>query len=240
LKLSSFRHSHAASRHRGIAFTIVEVMLAIGIFAMVLTAIYSIWIAILKGTRAGMKAAAEVQRSRIAMRTLEDAFLTTEMFYANMNLYLFYADTSGDMAAVSLVGRLPESFPGVDRYGDQVVRRVSFYTQPGRDGTSDLLMTQAPILANTNSGWQPYTVTLSRDVTLFQLEFYDLQKAEWLDEWKYTNKLPSLVKIALGLGKSSHGGGPYDLVTSLVALPSVGVGGELQGVGPGVTRTNAP
>jgi type II secretory pathway pseudopilin PulG len=223
-----------------VAFTIVEVMLAIGIFAMVMTAIYSIWVAILKGSKAGLKAAAEVQRSRIAMRTLEDAFLTTEMFLANMNLYLFIADTSGEMATVSLAGRLPESFPGVGRYGDQVVRRVSFYTQPGKDGTFDLIMTQAPILANTNAGWEPYTLTLSRDVTLFQLEFYDAQKGEWLDEWRYTNQLPKLVKIALGLGKSSHGGGPYDLVTSLVALPSVGVSGELQGVGPGIVRTNAP
>jgi len=213
-------------------------MLAMGIFAMVLTAIYSIWIAILKGTRAGMKAAAEVQRSRVAMRTLEDAFLTTEVFRANIDLYRFYADTSGDMAVVSLAGRLPESFPGVGRYGDQVVRRVSFCTKPGRDGTSDLIMTQYPVLANTNAGWEPYTLTLSRDVTLFQLEFYDVKKDEWLDEWKDTNSLPKLVKIALGLGKSSHGGGPYDLVTSLVALPSEGVPGDLQGVGA-IVRTNA-
>ena len=99
-------------------------------------------------------------------------------------------------------------------------------------------MTQYPVLANTNAGWVPYTVTLSRDVTLFQLEFYDLKKDEWLDEWKDTNSLPKLVKIALGLGKSSHGGGPYDLVTSLVALPSEGVPGDLQGVGA-IVRTNA-
>ena len=225
-------------------FTILEIMLAIGIFMIVLTAIYATWMAILKGTRSGLKAAAEVQRSRIAIRTLEDAFLTTEMFMANMNAYLFVADTSGDFAQVSLAARLPASFPGVGRYGDQVVRRVSFYTESGKNNTMDLVMTQAPILANTNAGWQPYTLTLARDVTLFQMEFYDAIKGEWLDEWRFTNQLPKLVRIALGLGKSAKNArDPYDLVSTLVALPSIGVGGDVQGAGPqpgGVPRPGAP
>jgi hypothetical protein len=204
-------------------------MLSIGIFAMVLTAIYAIWIAILRGSQAGMKAAAEVQRSRVALRALEDAFSSSEYFVANMSYYLFFADTSGDMAAVSIASRLPESFPGVGQYGAQVVRRVSFYTVPGRDGMSDLIMSQAPILLATNSTYQAYTITLARDVTFFQLAFYDAQKNEWLDEWKYTNNLPRLVQIALGVGKSSgNANKPSQLVYSLVALPSVGVTPDVQ------------
>src|SRR5262245_10956897 len=78
-----------ASRSR-LAFTILELMLAISIFAIVLTAIYAIWIAILRGSKAGLKAAAEVQRSRIALRALEDAFTSAEYFMANMNHYLFF------------------------------------------------------------------------------------------------------------------------------------------------------
>jgi len=128
------QYSKLETRNREFAFTILELMLAIGIFAMVLTAIYAVWIAVLKGSQAGLKAAAEVQRSRMAIRTLEDAFTSTEYFVANMKYYLFFADTSGDMAAVSMAARLPASFPGVGRYGDQVVRRVSFYTEPGKDG----------------------------------------------------------------------------------------------------------
>ena len=247
MKLRSCGNGKRAWVRRGVqraGFTILEIMLAIGIFMIVLTAIYATWMAILKGTKSGLKAAAEVQRSRIAIRTLEDAFLTTEMFVANMNAYLFVADTSGDFAQVSLAARLPASFPGVGRYGDQVVRRVSFYTEPGKNSTMDLVMTQAPILANTNAGWQPYSLTLARDVTLFQMEFYDAIKGEWLDEWRFTNQLPKLVRIALGLGKSvKNPRDPYDLVSTLVALPSVGVGGDLQGAGPqpgGAPRPGAP
>ena len=46
-------------RSSALAFTILEIMLAMGIFALVLTAIYSIWVAILKGSQAGLKAAAQ-------------------------------------------------------------------------------------------------------------------------------------------------------------------------------------
>jgi hypothetical protein len=224
------RISKVKTRNSTWAFTIIEIMLAMGIFAMVLTAIYACWIAILKGSHAGLKAAAEVQRARIAVRTLEDAFLGTEMFFANIRYYLFFADTSGDMAAVSMAARLPATFPGVARYPDQVVRRVNFYTQPGKDGMSELIMEQSPILMNTNEAVQPYSLTLAKDVTLFRLAFYDAQKAEWLDEWKYTNKMPVLVQIALGLGKTQgRSGEPSELVYSLVALPSVGVGLDAQG-----------
>ena len=149
-----------------------------------------------------------------------------DSFVANMKHYLFFADTSGDFAAVSLAARMPDGALGVNRYPD-AVRRISFYTQPGKDGMAELIMRHVPILLNTNDDTAVATITLARDVTQFQLEFYDLQKAEWLDEWKYTNKLPVVVKIVLGLGKDKNGK-PYDVATSLVALPSVGVAGDIQ------------
>lgn len=221
-----------SSRFSARGFTLIEVMMAMFIFGMVLIAIYSTWLLILKGTEAGGKAAAAVQRSRVAIRTIEDALLTVQMFNSNMTNYLFVADTSGDMAAVSMVSHLPESFPGVGRYGDQVVRRVSFYTSAGKDGT-ELMMTQAPMLMETNTSSPAYTITLAKDVSLFRLDFYDMQKDEWLDEWKYTNQLPKLVQVTLGLGKSRGvGSDPQDIVTRLVALPSVAVLADVQGIGP--------
>ena len=94
---------------------------------------------------------------------------------------------------------------------------------------------------------RPYTITLARDVTLFKLAFFDAQKGEWLDEWTFTNKLPRLVQIALGLGKTAgNANKPYDVVYSLVALPSVGVAADVQGGAwgqrpPGATgQTNVP
>ena len=216
-------------------FTLIEVMLAIMIFAMVLTAMYTIWFGIVRGQRTVEAIASEVQRSRIAMRTLEDAFLSAVMYTENSRYYYFIADSSGDMAGVSMVSRLPSSFPGVGRYGDQIVRRVTFATRPGTNGASELVMSQMPMLLDTNnSSVTPYSLVLARDVTLFALDFWDMRKNEWVTEWINTNQLPRLVRISLGLGKvGGIAGKPQDLISRVVALPAISVAGVQAAAGPG-------
>jgi len=47
---------------------------------------------------------------------------------------------------------------------------------------NNLMMSQAPILLATNSGYLPYTITLARDVSRFQLAFFDAQKGNgWMN-----------------------------------------------------------
>src|SRR5258708_36441862 len=125
------------------------------------------------------------------------------------------------------------SFPGVGPYGDQIVRRVTFSTHPGKDGGQELLMAQAPMLLDTNgSSTMAYSLVLARDVSLFTLDFWDMRKSEWVSEWINTNQLPRLVRISLGLGKVQ--GKPQDLVTRVVALPSLSVSGVQGGAMPGM------
>jgi len=233
---------HHAPRTTHAAFTIIEIMISIMIFGMVLTAIYSTWLAILHGKKAGEIAAAELQRSRIAIRALEDAFLCAVMYTENSRHYSFIAESAGDMAGVSMVSRLPASFPGVGRYGDQCVRRVNFFTQAGKDGAQELVMSQAPMLADTNSpSGAPYSLVLARDVSLFTLEFWDMRINDWVVEWINTNQLPRMVRISLGLGKVSGGTSmPHDMVSRVVALPSISVGGVQRGPGLGFPGPNFP
>ena len=47
-----------SSARRG--FTLVEILMAMAIFALVLTAIYATWTAILRGSRVGLEVAAQV------------------------------------------------------------------------------------------------------------------------------------------------------------------------------------
>lgn len=235
-------------QRRRTGFTILELMLSIGIFALILTAIYSIWIAILKGTRAGQKAAAEVQRARVAMRALEGSLNGAVRFQPaptqNRGLrqpkrdrYAFKADMSGDMATLEFSSRLPDGFPGSEQYQQlqQKVRRIRFEAAAANGGGYDLLMTQWPILLPDNpaSDYQPYTITLARDVTHFQVLMFDTSKGEWLDQWTTTNLLPKIVQISLGIGKSSAGK-PSELVYTVVSVPSDGVGGDMQAAPPPV------
>jgi hypothetical protein len=74
-------------------------------------------------------------------------------------------------------------------------------------------------------------MVLAKDVTLFRLSLYDQQKGEWMDEWKFTNQLPKLVQVGLGLGKKPGSSDPADLVTTIVSLPANAAPGMLQGAG---------
>jgi prepilin-type N-terminal cleavage/methylation domain-containing protein len=182
------------------AFTLIEVMIAMTIFAMVLVAIYSSWSAILRGSKVGLDAAAEAQRTRVAMRALREALTSAQLYIENIRYYWFMADTSGDFAELSCVSRLPASFPGSGLFGNQIVRRVSFTVERMANGQHSLILSQTPLLEPPDTARTPYTNVLAPNVNLFTLEFYNTNTMDWDQEWLYTNQLPKLVRISLSIG----------------------------------------
>lgn len=224
------------AHHRG--FTIIEVMIAIAIFSMILISIYSVWAGILRATDAARNAAVAAQRARIGIRTIEDALLTAQMFTANMPpqnrqpYYSFVADNTGDFAYLSFVAHLPATFPGVGRYGENIVRRVSFSVEKGEGGTQDLILRQGPMLMTMNEDFEPYSLVLAKDIQVFIIEYWGQQKEtrqyEWVNEWNSTNALPKLIRIALGVGKTSNKNEAQELVYRVIALPATAVAPEWQ------------
>lgn len=238
------RKNTFTSQHRILsrAFTLVEIMIAVAILGMILGAVYASWSAILRGSKIGQEAAAEAQRSRIAMRVLEDALVSTELFTENLQHYAFVTDTSGDFALLSVAAHLSKSFPGSGVFGDQVVRRVTFSVELGNAG-NQLVMTQRPLLAATNATEdQSYSVPLARNISAFNLEFWDTNKHEWAGEWKFTNQLPKLVRVTLGFGRASqYFSRPKEIITRNVAMAATAIPREFQvpGVGGAANiRTN--
>ena len=219
------------------AFTVIEIMLAISIFSMVLTAIYASWSSILRASKLGADAATEIQRSRVASRTLQDALVSAVMFAGNANYYRFEADTSGDFAALSFVARLPASFPGSGYFGDQVVRRVDFSVEQSKSGANVLMLRQIPILQTNLDLGDEHSILLAKDINLFGLEFWDVRKNEWVPEWIATNSLPKLVRFTLAFGNASGAKlKPEDITTRTVSIASAAVQADWQmprgGVGP--------
>lgn len=192
-----------------VAFTLIEVLLAIGIFSMVMVAIYSSWSAVLRGSRIGLKAAAEVQRTRITIGALEDAVSGAVMYADNAQYYAFFADTSGDYAYVSFVSRLPHSFPGSGLFPGQPVRRVTFMV----DQDKSLKLMQTPILEAADMVPQPYIINLAPKVGLFAMEFFDPRQREWVPEWIYTNQLPQMVRVGIGFSDKQEYSGPTTEMT---------------------------
>jgi len=217
----------------------VEVMLAVAIFAGVIAAIYACWAAVLRGTRAALDAAADVQRGRITQRTIEDALGTAVLFAENARYYAFYGETDGDYGYLSFVSRMPDSFPGAGMFGDLKMRRVTFEVLPGEDQRMQLVMTQAPYLYATNADQQPYSLVLARNVKLFQVLFYDTNAVtglatgggagQWVDIWPYTNRFPPKIQYALAFDSAAKesGAAPY-VISGVVTLPSIGVDATIQ------------
>ena len=194
-------------------FTIIEIMIAISIFTLVMVAIYSTWSAVMRGSRAAMKATTEIQRMRIATRALEESIGSAVMYVDNARYYTFATDTSGDNAYLSFVARLPASFPGSGLFGDQQLRRVCFYVQDG-----NLMLRQAPLLEATKKIGKPYEIALAPNVSVFDMEFYDGMANKWFAEWMSTNQLPKMIRIALSFSPNTQGRRPENITIRSIPL----------------------
>jgi prepilin-type N-terminal cleavage/methylation domain-containing protein len=235
-----------ANTPRRRAFTLVEVLMAVGIFAMVLTAIYATWSSVMKGTHAGLVAAADAQRERMTRKVIEDA-LTTYQGFASSN-YLIDVGQDGDFAYLSLVSRLPESFPGSGIFGGQAMRRVSFWVGADpKSGGNRLYMSQFPPLLATNDQIAPYVIPLAKDVTGFEIQFWDDQEGDFFPpESGPTNQMPKQIKVVLAFGGKRRDE-QLRLSTSIIAPASTAVTAAMQGQSGGIgaggginTSPNAP
>ena len=207
------------------AFTLIEIMMAMAIFALVLTAIYAVWTLILKSSKLGMAAAAQVQRERISVRVIEDALISTRAFAADLQHYAFIAE-NGDEATLSFVARLPKSFPRSGKFGDFDVRRLTFSVESRLGSGRELVLRQNPILMDVDVDEKEHPLVLAKGVNKLLFEFWDTRLSDWVDEWKQTNQLPKLVKVTVQFADPNQHNSysqRKEEVTRIVALPSITV-----------------
>jgi type II secretion system protein J len=183
---------HSASR----GFTLVEILIAIGIFSIVVAAIYACWSAVLRSSKVGLDAAARVQRTRMAMQSVEEALTYAKMHAANADLYWFEGESGSD-ARLSFVSKLPRSFPRGGKFGDLTLRRVEFSLQPGQDDARQLVVRQAPLLMEFDQDEENYPLVLAKNVDRMIIQFWDLNEEDWVDEWTETNQIPPMVRVSL-------------------------------------------
>ena len=240
--MKSARHTggdRTATRFSGQAFTLVEVMIAFAIFAMLVAAVYSTWTLLLRSKQVGNEVAARIQRQRIAMRTLEDSLTCVQSYQASPQYYSFVV-LNGEQPLLSFVARLPAGFPRDARFGDFYLRRLTFTLEPGQDGEKDLVLRQNPILMDMDSDEKAFPLVLARNVQGFIVECWDTNQLDWVDEWTDTNSIPPLLRVTLvpggtgGFNDQSSGLG----ITRLITPPAMMLPGILQGakggpLGPG-------
>ena len=205
------------------AFTLIEIMMALAIFGLVLTAIYASWTLIIRSAKIGLEASARIQRERIALRTIEEALTCVRSFEADREHYGFVAENSDD-GILSFVARLPESFPRSGRFGDFDVRRVSFTLESGEDSQSQLVLRQNPVLNEIDDGERNHPLVLAKGVSKMAFEFWDDRKKDWTEEWTATNQLPKMLKLTLTFRRANPNNASYqqtEEVSRIIQLPSI-------------------
>jgi type II secretion system protein J len=208
--------------HRRHGFTLIEIMVSIAIFALLIAAVYSTWSLLLKSAQVGQEAAAQVQRQRIAIRTIEDSLTCIQSFQASMKYYVFGV-TNGDMASLSFVARLPDVFPRNGRF-DSNLRRLNFSVEPGTDSKRNLVLRQNPIFMDMDEDEQALPLVLARNVKSFVIECWDTNTLDWATEWNDTNSIPPMVRVTLAFGDAPAGqnrDAAAFTVTREIAVPSI-------------------
>ena len=206
------------------AFSLIEIIVALASLGMVVTGIYSSWIAIARGARIGLASAVEVQRSRMALRTLEDALITTCSFSVDLPYYSFDAG-NGNEASLSFVSRLSESFPRSGKFGDFVVRRCTFAVESGPNSSKQLVLRQRPLLMDWDKDEMQHPIVLARNVKEFSLGFWDEKRLEWVEEWNdaRTNQIPPLIRVTLKLTTGDASSSQVNEITRVIAPAAVTV-----------------
>jgi prepilin-type N-terminal cleavage/methylation domain-containing protein len=231
-----------ASRRRG--FTLIEIMLALGIFTLLMAALYSTWILVVRATLVGKRVSAQRQRERITMRTIEDSLTCIQSHQASIYYYLFDVQ-NGDQPLLSFTAYLPDSFPRSGEFlndnpdgvaMDYHLRRLTFSIQsdPG-SGERDLVLRQNPILMDMPAAEISTPLVLARNVSDFLIECWDTNADQWATEWDATNVIPPLVRVTLGFNSQA---GAKQLITREISFPSTTMPAAVQspsynGVGGG-------
>ena len=214
--LGNARRKNIRSR----AFTLLEIMVAIAIFVMIVATIYSTFILIVKSSKVAQEAAAQAQRERIAIRTVESSLMCIQSFQASMKYYSFVVE-NGPEPVFSFTSRLPEVFPRNGKFGDFNVRRLSYSLEPGADQDKNLVLRQSPILMDMDEDEKNFPLVLAKNVKSFVVECWDTNAMEWDQEWDYTNIIPPLVRVTFTLGSHTDYGndGPELTLSRVIALP---------------------
>jgi len=209
-------------QNRRDGFTMLEVMIAITILAMVMGAIYATWMSILRSNAKADEVSAEVQQERIALRALGDALAGAVMDETNLDFYYFYSNNEAllgneqmDYPEISFVSHLPPDYFGSARFAGQPMRRVTFRVEDGPGVLAKsmnqrrLVLEQRPLMALEYETNLVHRTVLADNLDLFYFDFLDGDV--WSQEWAETNQVPKMIKVHLVLRREDSEGQRMEL-----------------------------
>ncbi len=212
------------------AFTLVEIMVAIMVFMLVIGAIYSSWMALLRARQVAQNVAAQAQRQRVTLHTLEDALMGIQSFQASPQYYTFILE-GGDLTTLSFAARVPEYFPRNGKFinpntdRDFNLRRLTFGLEASEGGGKNLVLRQNPVLMDLDEDEQKFPLVLAKNVSKFTVECWGTNATDgavgWTDEWLDTNSIPTQIRVDLDIGTTADSSSaPTFSVARVFSIPS--------------------
>jgi general secretion pathway protein J len=201
---------------RNNAFTLLEVMLAITILALVMTSVYATWNAGLSGWRRTTNVGDALQRQRIVMDTLSG--LCSSIYYTNsdIDVYVIIGERSHGADSVSFITSSDVLLPPSE-FTIAGMRRVTLSLERDRDGHLFLAIANEIALKSDNSP-EPVKNVLSADVSGFTIRYRDPRDDGWKEEWKEKTLIPSALEFTIAFGETG-GRTPPIVMTRTVELP---------------------
>lgn len=202
------RLSPSRPRHGG--FTLLEVMLAVSILALMVTVTYTLWNTALTGWRRGTAALEEVQRDRIVLEALENLTRAAVFFPAHPDFYTVRGTvTPGLGSTVSFVTASPWGLPESHAML-RGLRRVTIGLRLDERGRLYLGMVNSPAVMlseepERDAVWQ----VLSREVLGFEVRYRDPRFNTWVTEWQETHLVPSALEYSVAFRGGAPGLPPW-------------------------------
>lgn len=178
--------------------TLIELLLAITIMAMVMSMIYGMLLSTLKA-RDQISAYTQANRLGPTILNLITDDLSAMYFYSFKDSF-FTGKRNGDLSSLhfitSIDSKIPESEDGVQ----SDICEVGYYCIPNPENRDflnlyrreDFFLDEEPLKGGTG-------VLLSSEIRSFLIEFYN--GSEWIEQWDHTQekKLPKGIRVELVL-----------------------------------------
>jgi type II secretion system protein J len=200
-------------------FTLIEVVVAIGILAVIMTIVYGAFARSMEVTRETAEVTDRVRQIQIVTERLVDELSAAYWFDEKRGRFIGTKDTASPEDA--RLDRLAWTTFAHRRYvGDQPesdVAEVTYRVEPAPEASAGRLVRDERINLLADAAWAIHTDDLADGVSQFRLRY--LSRGEWVDEWDAVqrNNLPDAVEVTVALAGS--GSAPAERVRTIVPLP---------------------
>ena len=225
------RSARAAARA---AFTLIEVLLAVTILAMVLGTVGLVLQTAVSGWRVGAELAETERDGDAVMEQLVMALRSAYFPAAGENAWEYgfqHEDDGEEESAKDRISwvKVGASLVGEDSPWAGAAHRVNVFVSDDEDGQGPGLYVSAWQMVGLSEDFDPEEdaepVLLSDQVVGLDCRMLDPSKAiepgeplEWIDEWTESNRIPTFVRVTLALRPVEKGDEP-DVLVRLVRIP---------------------